>query len=370
MPEMNISGQMTVKALKEAFRKEFGCVMRVYRGRRFAGDEDVLADIRDDTARDGVFSARKNMLVGNAERKFKEEFGITVQIEDATGNLADNGLTLAAVGGGEETGAGTSEEPQPHPPATAQAGQTAQTAQTTTAPPDTPRQPEQNPCEPRIQGLAGVVYKSLSAAQSRMETWKENLANPDPEKPSLKDKTTGFVSRQATSARKSLSAAREKVAPGPGETWITVIQQIVVRGYRNTRSFISKYGLIGYPFHKIAEFFKLLTNDVETMYQHEFKKVVKSVQKEVQLKFDNEEFYRSHKPHEGHLMAKTMVDYTFDRLIASCDDILLVCQEKLKNSSQSKKDELQHFHKTWVGALRKNRYSADAEGAVAFLGRH
>jgi hypothetical protein len=362
--DINVSGRMKVRTLKDAFRKEFGCGLRVYRGRRFADDEDTVASIRDDTGRDGVYAVKKNMKVGNAERRFKEEFGITVQIEDASGKLADNDLTLAAVGGGEETEGSASAEPRPNPTVTTQA------APSVAAPPFTPRQPEQNTCETQIQGLAGVVYRTLSAAQSRMETWKENLANPDPDKPTLKSKASGFVSRQATTARKTLSTAREKVAPGPDESWIAMIQKNLVRGFRATRSFISKYGLIGYPFHKIAEFFKLLTNDVETMYTHEFKKVTKAVQKEVQLKFDNDEFFRSHQSHEGHIMAKTMVDYTFDRLIASCEDVLLVCKEKLKNSSQRKKNELQQFYKIWVGALKQNRHGADAEGAVAFLGRH
>jgi len=40
------------------------------------------------------------MLVGNLEKKFKEEIGITIQVEDKAGKLADDALSLAAVSRG------------------------------------------------------------------------------------------------------------------------------------------------------------------------------------------------------------------------------------------------------------------------------
>lgn len=98
MADIKVDGRMRVKGLKEAFKKEFGIGVRVYKGKKFADDDDTLASIRTGDAKGGGFAVKGNMLVGNAETKFKEAFGISIQIEDKDGKLADNNITITAAG--------------------------------------------------------------------------------------------------------------------------------------------------------------------------------------------------------------------------------------------------------------------------------
>jgi hypothetical protein len=67
--------------------------------KRFADDEATLASIRKDksTAK-GDLKISGNMQVGTFEKKFKEIFGITIQVADADNiKLLDDSLTLSAV---------------------------------------------------------------------------------------------------------------------------------------------------------------------------------------------------------------------------------------------------------------------------------
>ncbi len=95
---MNVSGRTTVSKLKTMFREEFGIGVRVYSGNRFAEDTATLASIRNGgDAKKSDFELRGNMKVGNAEKLFKDVFGITIQIEDSAGKLADNRVTIASL---------------------------------------------------------------------------------------------------------------------------------------------------------------------------------------------------------------------------------------------------------------------------------
>ena len=90
---------MKVKTLQAQFKKAFGATLRVYKGKQFADGDLTLASIRGEGAKGGEFSCRGNLLVGNFERKFKEVFGINVQVANPENTkLADNGITVAAAG--------------------------------------------------------------------------------------------------------------------------------------------------------------------------------------------------------------------------------------------------------------------------------
>jgi hypothetical protein len=96
MADLTVDGRMKVKTLKEEFKKSFGVSIRVYSGKKFADDDATLASIRaKDAKKGGSFSIHGRTKVVNVEKSFKEEMGITVQIEDKKGDLADNNLSLA-----------------------------------------------------------------------------------------------------------------------------------------------------------------------------------------------------------------------------------------------------------------------------------
>jgi hypothetical protein len=87
---------MKVKTLKDEFKKEFGLTLRVYSGNKFADDDATLASIRKGDAKGGEFSPRKNTKVGNLEDKFKDLFGIKIQVASSDDSyLCDNDITLS-----------------------------------------------------------------------------------------------------------------------------------------------------------------------------------------------------------------------------------------------------------------------------------
>ncbi|MCR4553794.1 MAG: hypothetical protein K5752_02605 [Succinivibrionaceae bacterium] len=96
---MKVNGRTTVGKLKSLFKDEFGIGVRVYNGKRFADDASTLASIRaeGDAKKSGDFEVRGNMKVGNAEKAFKEAFGVSIQIENKAGDLAKDDVTIASL---------------------------------------------------------------------------------------------------------------------------------------------------------------------------------------------------------------------------------------------------------------------------------
>lgn len=98
MNDFKVSGRMQVGTVRQNFKDTFGVGLRIYNGQNFEEENATIASLRNDKTdkRGGSqISFRRNMKVGNIEDKFKEAFGITVQIEDKNGKLADNANTLA-----------------------------------------------------------------------------------------------------------------------------------------------------------------------------------------------------------------------------------------------------------------------------------
>lgn len=56
---MNINGRMKVKTLKKEFKEEFGLIVRIYEGNKFADDEVTIASIRKEGEIKGDFSPKK-----------------------------------------------------------------------------------------------------------------------------------------------------------------------------------------------------------------------------------------------------------------------------------------------------------------------
>ena len=99
MAEFKIDGRMTVRTLKENFKKEFEGTLRVYDGREKAEDNATLASIRAEGKKGGELVVGGNLKVGNFEKKIAELYGIGVQVANADDTkLADNDITLVAAG--------------------------------------------------------------------------------------------------------------------------------------------------------------------------------------------------------------------------------------------------------------------------------
>ena len=96
--ELKVDGRMKVATLKAKFKEIYGIGIRVYYGKRFADDNVSLTSIRDESAKGGNVPIHGRTKIGNVEKMFKEQLGIRVQIENSTGDLADNNISLAQVG--------------------------------------------------------------------------------------------------------------------------------------------------------------------------------------------------------------------------------------------------------------------------------
>ena len=98
MAEISVSGRMMVKTLKKQFKEEYNLTLRVYSGAKFADEDDSLASLRKgDVAKAGDLKINGKMLVGNFEKKFKEIYGIKVQVANADDSkLVNDSLTLTA----------------------------------------------------------------------------------------------------------------------------------------------------------------------------------------------------------------------------------------------------------------------------------
>ena len=95
---MNVSGRTTVSKLKTMFKEEFGIGVRIYNGNRVAESSATLASIRSGSdARKSDFELCGDMKVGDAEKLFKDVFGISIQIENKDGTLADDSVTVASL---------------------------------------------------------------------------------------------------------------------------------------------------------------------------------------------------------------------------------------------------------------------------------
>lgn len=96
MAEIKIDGRMTVKTLKEKFKKEFEGTLRVYNGKEKADDSATLASIRTGDVKGGELVCRASRTIGKFEKEMMELFGIKVQVASPDDwVLALDGITLA-----------------------------------------------------------------------------------------------------------------------------------------------------------------------------------------------------------------------------------------------------------------------------------
>ena len=96
--EFTVAPNKKLKTLSAEFEKAFGVELVFYKGKQIADGTLTLKQLNDkttktvDTKADG-FKVKGSMKVGDAEKLFDTNFGVTVQIKKG-GKLVPNGMTI------------------------------------------------------------------------------------------------------------------------------------------------------------------------------------------------------------------------------------------------------------------------------------
>ena len=105
--EFTVAPNKKLKTLSADFKKAFNLSLVFYKGVQIADGELTLAALNKKTTK-GVnthaegLNIKASMKVGDAEKLFDQNFGVTVQIKDAEGiKLVPNGITLGQAARGE-----------------------------------------------------------------------------------------------------------------------------------------------------------------------------------------------------------------------------------------------------------------------------
>ena len=105
--EFTVAPQKKLKTLSADFKKAFNLSLVFYKGVHVADGDLTLAALNKKTTKDVKTTAeglkiKASMKVGDAEKLFDQNFGVTVQIKDAEGTkLVPNEITLGQAARGE-----------------------------------------------------------------------------------------------------------------------------------------------------------------------------------------------------------------------------------------------------------------------------
>lgn len=105
--EFTVAPNKKLKTLSADFKTAFNLSLVFYKGVQIADGDLTLAALNKKTSKavnstaDGL-KIKASMKVGEAEKLFDQQFGVTVQIKDAQGTkLVPNGITLGQAARGE-----------------------------------------------------------------------------------------------------------------------------------------------------------------------------------------------------------------------------------------------------------------------------
>lgn len=105
--EFTVAPQKKLKTISADFKKAFELTLVFYKGAAIADGDLTLAALNKKTTKevnakaDGL-KIKASMKVGDAEKLFDTNFGVTVQIKDAKGTkLVPNGITIGQAARGE-----------------------------------------------------------------------------------------------------------------------------------------------------------------------------------------------------------------------------------------------------------------------------
>ena len=103
--EFTVSPQKKLKTLSAEFQAAFGVELAFYKGKQLADGSLTLKQLNDKTSKDVDTKAegmkiKGSMKVGDAEKLFDTNFGVTVQIKK-DGKLVPNNITIGQAARGE-----------------------------------------------------------------------------------------------------------------------------------------------------------------------------------------------------------------------------------------------------------------------------
>ena len=105
--EFTVAPQKKLKTISADFKKAFELTLVFYKGAAIADGDLTLAALNKKTTKevnakaDGL-KIKASMKVGDAEKLFDTNFGVTVQIKDAKGTkLVPNAITIGQAARGE-----------------------------------------------------------------------------------------------------------------------------------------------------------------------------------------------------------------------------------------------------------------------------
>jgi hypothetical protein len=92
--EFTVAPQKKLKTISADFKKAFELTLVFYKGAQIADGDMTLAALNKKTTKDVNSKAdglkiKASMKVGDAEKLFDQNFGVTVQIKDAAGTKLD-----------------------------------------------------------------------------------------------------------------------------------------------------------------------------------------------------------------------------------------------------------------------------------------
>ena len=105
--EFTVAPNKKFKTISADFKKAFGVSLVFYKGAQIADGDLTLAALNKKTTKDVKSTAdglkiKASMKVGDAEKLFDTNFGVTVQIKDESGKkLVPNGITIGQAARGE-----------------------------------------------------------------------------------------------------------------------------------------------------------------------------------------------------------------------------------------------------------------------------
>lgn len=105
--EFSVAPQKKLKTISADFHKAFDLTLVFYKGVHIADSELTLNGLNNKTTKNVLTNAeglkiKASMKVGEAEKLFDKNFGVTVQIKDKEGkNLVPNEITIGQAARGE-----------------------------------------------------------------------------------------------------------------------------------------------------------------------------------------------------------------------------------------------------------------------------